>query len=195
VTDAVPTPAGVSNSPASDLYTYLPVPKITKLTPKTGSVAGGSVVVTGTELLHATEVTIGGVSVPFSVTSNTTLTTTAPPHSPAIVDLRVTTPGGTSVISATDHYTYTPIVESVTPAEGLAAGGASVTVTGTGFALGSTATTFKFGTTKAKSVSCETSTTCTVLSPAGTAATTVDVVATVNKVNSPKVVGDKFSYH
>jgi alpha-tubulin suppressor-like RCC1 family protein len=192
----VTTPAGVSNTTPSDHYTYLAVPTITSLKPKTGPVAGeNSVVVTGTELEHVTEVTFAGVSVPFTIQSNKSLTAIAPPHSLGIVDVRVTSPGGTSVISTKDHYSYTPIVESVAPNEGLAAGGASVTVTGTGFALGGTATTFKFGTKKATAVSCETSTTCTMLSPAGTVGTTVDVVATVSKVNSPKSASDKFSYH
>ena len=80
----------------------------------------------------------------------------------------------------------------MTPSSGPTAGGTSVTVTGTGFALGS-ATTFKFGRTKAASVSCASSTSCTVVSPAHEAGT-VDVIATVSKAKSPTSAGDRFTY-
>ena len=83
-------------------------------------------------------------------------------------------------------------LESVTPSSGSTDGGTSVTVTGTGFALGS-ATTFKFGKTKAASASCVSSTSCTVVSPAHEAGT-VDVIATVSKVKSPTGAGDLFTY-
>jgi N-acetylmuramic acid 6-phosphate (MurNAc-6-P) etherase len=66
-----------------------------------------------------------------------------------------------------------------------------VTVKGLNFLVGKT--TFKFGTAKATSVNCTSSTQCTMLSPAHTAGT-VDVVATANKLNSPVVAGDKYSY-
>jgi hypothetical protein len=70
----------------------------------------------------------------------------------------------------------------------------SVTVTGVGFAPGATATKFKFGTTAVRSVSCASSTECTVLAPAHEAAT-VEVAAIVNKVKSLKnPSGDDFTY-
>jgi hypothetical protein len=192
----VTTPAGTSNSTPSDHYTYLKPPTVTSLTPKSGSTAvETSVVIKGTELANVTEVTFGGVKVPFNVNSATSVTATAPLHAVGTVDVQLTSPGGTSVLSTKDHYTYTPIIESVAPNEGPAAGGTSVTVTGTGFALGSTATTFKFAARKPTSVSCESTTTCTMVSPLGTAGTTVDVIATVSKVNSPKGTSDHFTYH
>jgi hypothetical protein len=86
------------------------------------------------------------------------------------------------------------VLENLAPAAGSTLGGASVTVTGRGFALGSTATTFKFGTANAKSVSCTSSTTCVLTAPPH-AAGTVDVIATANKakatVNAP---ADQFTY-
>src|SRR5262249_41130201 len=59
------------------------------------------------------------------------------------VDVTVTTAGGTSAISASDHYTYTaaPTVTNVNPAAGPVAGGTSVTITGTNF-TGATAVQF-----------------------------------------------------
>ncbi len=191
----VTTQSGTSNAIEADQYTYLKPPAVSKLTPKTGPVTATSTVISGTELAHVTRVTFGGTEVAFTVTSPTTISTVAPAHSPAVVDVVLTSPGGTSAISAKDHYTYTPIVESLTPNEGPVAGGTSVTVTGSGFAPGATATTFKFGLKKPTAVSCETSTTCTMIAPAGAAAGTVNVVATVNKVNSPKAAGNVFTYH
>ena len=67
-------------------------------------------------------------------------------------------------------------------------------MTGSGFALGSTATAFKFGSVKAKSVSCSSSTTCVVSAPAQGAGT-VDVKATDNKaVSAVNAPADRFTY-
>jgi hypothetical protein len=70
-----------------------------------------------------------------------------------------------------------------------------VTVTGTGFALGTTATKVKFGTTTSKSVNCTSTTECTVMTPAHKAGT-VDVKATVSKLSSPtNPPADEFTYN
>jgi hypothetical protein len=105
----------------------------------------------------------------------------------------VTTGGGTSAISTADHFTFLPTVTGVSPAEGPAAGGTHVTITGSGFVTAKGATTFKFGTAKATEVECSSSTSCTATAPAH-AAGTVDVKATVNKASSPKNIGDHFTY-
>lgn len=67
-----------------------------------------------------------------------------------------------------------PTVTTVSPATGVAAGGAAVTLTGTGFQAGATV---KFGTTAAASVVVVDGTTITCVSPAHTAGA-VDVVVT-----------------
>jgi hypothetical protein len=88
----------------------------------------------------------------------------------------------------------TPIVTGISPSTGSKAGGATVTVTGTGFALGATATAVYFGTVKAASVNCVSTTTCTVVTPAH-AAGAVDVKVTVNKVASNKnAPADQYTY-
>jgi hypothetical protein len=95
-----------------------------------------------------------------------------------------------------------PTVTSVSPNSGSAR--AIVTVTGTGFVAGSSATRFSFTKTVgkkhkrraklAKSVNCTSTTSCAVLVPAGMG--TVDVVATVagqsSAINRP---GDEFTYN
>lgn len=193
----VTTPNGVSSPSMSDRYSYVKAPTVTKLTPKTGPTAGETTVtITGTELSTATGVSFGGIGARFKVDSNTSITATAPAAAAAgIVDVTVTAAGGTSATSTRDHYSYAPTVESLSPAIGSTSGGEVVTVTGTGFALGSTATVFKFGTHKSTSVSCASSTTCTVTTPKVTTAGTVELIATVAKVNSAKnPPGDSFTY-
>src|SRR4051812_11607080 len=72
-----------------------------------------------------------------------------------------------------DDYKFLPTITSLTPNAGSTAGGTSVTVTGSGFALGP-GTVFKFATIAGTAVNCTSSTECTVTSPAQTAGT-VDV--------------------
>jgi hypothetical protein len=183
----VTTASGTSPKTGNDRYTYVKAPTLTSLKPKSGPVTGGtSVVITGTEFTGATGVRFGTESVAFTVTSSKTITATAPPGAAGFVDVVVTTPGGSTSISTKDHYAYTPTIEAITPNTGSISGGETVTVTGTGFALGSTATVFKFGTHKPTSVSCTSSTTCTMKTPVVTVSGPVEVVATVNKENSPK---------
>jgi hypothetical protein len=173
------------------------VPTVTSLSPKSGSAAGGTLVkITGTGLAGATAVMFGSVEAHIvAVKSNTSISVEAPAGTVgAAVDVTVTTPGGTSSISAKDRFSYLPTVTGVSPSAGATTGGASVTVTGTGFALGNSATVFKFGTAKATSVDCTSTTECTIVAPAH-AAGTVDVKATVNKATSATSrPADEFTY-
>jgi large repetitive protein len=107
--------------------------------------------------------------------------------------VRVTTPAGTSAVVTSDRFTFTPSITGLTPSAGSTAGGASVLLKGSGFALGATATTFKFGTAKSSSVNCLSSTECEVVAPPH-AAGTVDVTATVGKVSSPRTSADHYTY-
>jgi len=192
----VTTPAGTSATSFADRFSYVPPPTVTKLKPNTGPVTGGTTVtVTGTNFTGATAVKFGSTDASsFTVKSGTTITAVSPAETAGTVDVRVTTSGGTSALSSKDHFKFASKVTGLSPNTGSAAGGTSVTVTGTGFALGKTATVFKFGTTKATSVNCTSTMECTVVSPAHAAAT-VDVKATVNKVSSAKVLGDRFTYN
>lgn len=192
----VTTPAGSSPTGAFDRFTYQMPPSVVKLSSKSGPPAGGtSVTITGTEFTAASSVVFGSAgAAPFTVNSPTSITAVAPPSVGATVDVRVTNSAGTSAVTSKDHFKYLAFVESLTPSAGSTVGGTSVTVTGSGFALGSTATTFKFGTTKAKAAQCTSSSTCVVTAPAH-AAETVDVVPTVNKtlgaINAPS---DRFTF-
>jgi hypothetical protein len=168
-------------------------PVVTKLGPTKGPAGGGTAVkITGTGFAGTTVVRFGSQEAAFTLTSGTKILASAPAGPLGTVDVTVTNPAGTSQTSAADHYKYTPSITSLSPKSGSTAGGTSVTVTGTGFALGS-ATIFKFGAGKATAVNCTSSTKCTVLSPPHAAAT-VDVKATVNAIASPKSAGDQFTF-
>jgi hypothetical protein len=172
-------------------------PTVTKVKPNTGPVAGGTALtITGTNLTGAMAVKFGSTNATsFTVKSATSITAVSPAEAAGTVDVTVTTPRGTSAVSSSDHFKFTPTVTRLSPKTGSKAGGTSVTVSGTGFALGKTATVFKFGSQKATSVNCTSTTRCTVVSPAH-AVGKVDVKATVNKASSAKnVPADQFTYN
>jgi len=122
------------------------------------------------------------------VLSPTQLTAISPAGT-GIVDVRVTAPGGTSVISAGDKFSYLPTVTKVSPSSGPAAGGTTVTITGTNFATPATVT---FGGVAATGVQVLSPTQLTAISPAGTGK--VDVRVTAPGGTSAISPADKFSY-
>ena len=83
-----------------------PSPTITGLVPNSGPTTGGtSVVITGTDFTGATAVTFGGTAgASFTVDSATQITAVTPTHAPTLVDVSVTTPGGTD--TATNAFTF-----------------------------------------------------------------------------------------
>jgi hypothetical protein len=105
----VTTPGGTSNVTPADRFTYMARPNITRISPAGGPVAGGTMVtITGTGFTGLTSVkfgTTGGIA-PTSVTP-TRITIGSPAHAAGAVDIRVTTPGGTSNVTPADRFTYT----------------------------------------------------------------------------------------
>ena len=196
----VTTPNGTSaiNAP-SDQFTYNApaLPTVTGVSPSSGPAAGGtSVTVTGTNLTGATAVDFGtghpGTSI--SGVTATSLTVTSPAGT-GTVNVTVTTPNGTSAINApSDQFTYNapalPTVTGVSPSNGPAAGGTSVTVSGTNL---TGATAVDFGTNPGTAITGVTATSLTVTSPAGTG--TVDVtVTTPNGTSAVNAPSDQFTY-
>ena len=173
------------------------VPQVVKLTPKTGPAAGHtSVAITGSGFTGASAVRFGATpATGVTISSGTSITVLAPAATSGSVDVTVTGPGGTSATTSADLYKYKPpTVTGVSPDTGTTAGSTSVTISGSGFALGS-ATTFKFAAGLATSVNCTSTSVCTALSPPHGKAATVDVKATVGSVNSPKnAPNDHFIY-
>lgn len=103
----VTTPGGTSGILAGDKYVYGP-PMVSGLNPRSGPTTGNTTVtITGRGFVAGATVKFGTTAA-ASVTylSSTTIKAVAPPHPAGTVDVRVTTPGGTSAIVASDKYTY-----------------------------------------------------------------------------------------
>ncbi len=190
-------PTGTSTGvPASD-FTYAAAPTVTKVSPNKGPAAGGTTVtITGTGFTGTTAVDFGSTpALEFHVNSATSITATSPADSAGAADVRVTTPSGQSEIVSRDVFKYAaPTITNIAPDNG-PLDGASVTITGTGFGVGASATTFKFGKVVGSTIDCASSTECDVLAPAAKKAGTVEVFATVDKLKSKKTPpADRFTY-
>jgi len=130
-------------------------------------------------------------------TKTPTVSHTFPAAGPYLVALTVFAANGTSIGTAQTvavGKAPAPTVTRVSPKKGPAEGATGVTVTGTGFGPGTSATSFKFGSTPASEVNCASATTCTLVDPAHKAGT-VDVKATVGGQSSRKnAPADQFTY-
>jgi hypothetical protein len=87
---------------SSHLVQLYPPPVVTGASGATSSVA-----ISGKNFTGAISVTFGGAAVGFTFNNDSSITATAPPGtSGSKVDVIVTTPGGTSTVTAADLYTY-----------------------------------------------------------------------------------------
>ena len=123
----VSTGAGSSSSsgaPDINEFTYAPTraPTVTSVSPSSGSpIPSGSVTIHGSNFSDggvAPIVDFGSVASIGSMSySSNQITTTIPPSmNPGTVDITVTTPAGTSAVSASDQYTYVGTVAPSGPA-------------------------------------------------------------------------------
>ncbi|WP_330473090.1 IPT/TIG domain-containing protein [Terrabacter sp. C0L_2] len=146
----VTTPAGTSPVSSRTTFAFEAVPTVSALSSRTSTTRGGTVVtITGTGLLRASAVRFGtAAGTGLTHLSATQVRVSAPAHAAGTVDVRVTTPGGTSAVTAADRFTYTsapvapaPTVTGLSVTAGPTRGGTIVDVSGTGF-TGATAATF-----------------------------------------------------
>ncbi|MDK9716485.1 MAG: DUF1566 domain-containing protein [Trichlorobacter sp.] len=89
------------------------VPTVTGISPARGQASGGSqVLISGANLANASTVKFGATTATgFTIVSDTQITAIAPAGTVAsVVDISVTTPGGTSVASSSSKFTYTGLV-------------------------------------------------------------------------------------
>jgi hypothetical protein len=169
------------------------LPTVTRVSPASGTVAGGTnVIITGTGLRDVYSVLFGSVAATsFQVVSATQVRAVAPPQAAGVVDVRVVAPIDKSAVVAADQFTYVPVaVTHVTPASGTVAGGTTVTITGTSLA-GATAVTF--GGVAATSFTPVSSTRITAVSPPNPGGT-VDIQVTAPGGTSSFVSADQFTY-
>jgi hypothetical protein len=171
-----------------------PAPTVSGVSPTSGPAAGGTtVLITGTGFTGATAVQFGNVSASsFTVNSDTQISAVSPAQAAGTVDVTVANPNGTSAVGSADRFTYVaaPTVTSISPNSGPAAGGTTVTITGTGFTATSTV---KFGSVAASSVTFVSATSLTAVSPAK-AAGIVDVTVTTVGGTSASGSPDQYTY-
>ena len=190
---SVVAPDGTSSNTAADNFHYLAPPTVGSLSPDHGN-AGETVTITGTNLTGATGVKFGSADATDVTVVDATHVTAKAPAGSGTVDVRVTTPDGTSANGAADDFTYDaappaqpPTVSSLSPTGGSA--GTTVTITGTNL----TGTTgVKFGSADATDVSFVDATHVTAKAPAGTG--TVDVRVTTPGGTSADTASDNFTY-
>jgi hypothetical protein len=127
------------------------------------------------------------------VNSTTSISATAPPGTPtSVVGVTVTGPGGTSTVTASDSYTYGPLVTAVSPNSGSHLGRTTVTIKGVGL---TGATAVNFGTTAVTSgfTVNNTGTQITLAAPAGVAGT-VNITVTVGGTTTTVGPLDQYTY-
>jgi hypothetical protein len=190
----VTTPGGTSADTVASRFTYLG-PTITRVSPSSGPGAGGTLVtVTGLYLNGVTGVAFGTTpATRYSVNAaGTSLSVYSPSQSAGLTDIRITTPGGTSLVSATDRFTYLgPTITRVYPASGPGAGNTEVTISGMNL---NGVSSVLFGTNGAsRYVVNDAGTAITAFSPPGTAGL-VNIRVTTPGGTSAVSTADRFSY-
>ncbi|MGP8235079.1 MAG: beta strand repeat-containing protein, partial [Limisphaerales bacterium] len=183
---------GNSSAAAGPSASFAITPTVTGISPTLGPATGStSVTITGTGFASGATVRFGTtVATGVTVVNSTTITATSP-TGPGLVDVTVTVGSQTSATSPADQFTYlqAPTVTGISPTVGPAAGGTSVTIAGTSF---TGATTVKFGTAVATSLTVVSPTQITAISPAG--AGTADVTVTAGGQTSATSAADQFTY-
>lgn len=104
----VVTAYGKSALSTRDRFRYVAPPTVSSVSPS-GSIPGGgaSVTIRGTNYIGKISVSFGTApATSLSVASATELRVTAPAHTLGTVDVRVTTPYGSSATTASDRFTY-----------------------------------------------------------------------------------------
>ncbi len=149
--------------PQAFTYGDLP-PTVTKVSPVSGPAAGGTVVtIDGANFQQGASVSVGALNAKVVSITGSRLMVTMPAHAPGTVGFTVTNPGAKSV-SVAAAFTYKaggPALTHVLPDSGPIAGGTTVTLVGSGFTSGTTAS---FGQVKA-TVLARTAETLTVRTP------------------------------
>jgi hypothetical protein len=173
---------------------FVPAPRVATVTPSSGP-QGSTVTITGTAFSGATHVAFGTLAAAnFTVTNDTSITAITPGQRTGSVDVSVTTlDGGASANNSNDRFTFlpTPRVASISPTQGSADGGTTVTISGVNF-TGTTAV--DFGGVPATIIAV-TDTSITATSPPGPdSGVTVDVTVTSSNGTSATSPTDRYTY-
>jgi hypothetical protein len=169
VADVVVTNPDGQSITATGGYSYQqPAPALSAVTPASGSVKGGTIVVLGgTNFLPGPSVTFGGVAATVTTANATSITVSAPPNaSQGAVSVTVTNSDGQAG-TLSGGYDYVaagpkPSISSLNSASGSTAGGAAVSITGSNFVAGATV---MFGGAPATNVTVASSSSITATTP------------------------------
>jgi hypothetical protein len=185
--------SGIAAGGFHDLAYGEPLPTVTAVSPDAGSTVGGtSVSVTGSGFAGATAVRFGASAVTsFTVNSTSSITAIAPAGALGTVNVTVLTEAGASPVVAADRFSYLapPTIRKLSVKSGPAAGGTSVTITGTNL---QDATAVSFGAVSAATFTVDSTSTITAIAPAGAGAVEV-AVGTPGGVSAP-AKHDQFSF-
>lgn len=166
---------GVSSTSSADQFTFANAPPtVTGLSLSVGALYGGTVVtISGQNLTGATSINFGSLpATSFKINSSGSIVAIAPAGSVGIVDVTVTTAGGTSTTSTADRFTYvtpdnnsstTPIVSGISDNTDSTSGGTSVTIHGVNF---TGVTSVLFGTVPSASFTVDSDISITAVVPA-----------------------------
>src|SRR5439155_878407 len=168
--------------------TFQAGPAITGISPNSGPTAGGqSVNINGSDLSGATSVTFGGAAATITANTASQITVTTPAHAAGVVDVVVTTPGGSTTWTGGYTFQAGPAITGISPNSGPTAGGQSVNINGADLS-GATSVTFGGA---AAAITANTATQITVTTPTH-AAGAVDVVVTTPGGNTTSTGGYTF---
>jgi DNA-binding beta-propeller fold protein YncE len=171
-------------------------PKVTTISPSTGSEAGSTeVTIHGTGFAEGANVEFESKpALNVTVDSASEITATSPAGSGSKLHVTVTNPAGTSPAEATDEFTYTtpgqPTIGEIAPTYGNELGETKVTIIGTEFLAGSEV---HFGSSPATNVTVDSGKEITATSPAG-ALGVVNVTVTTSDGTSAFTPGDEYKY-
>jgi hypothetical protein len=195
----VTTPSGTSAVSAADQFTYVvpPAPEVTGLSLSSGSTIGGfRVTLIGNNFSNASAVSFGGTPAGFQVFSDNEIVVQAPAHAAGVVDITVTTPGGTSAVSAADQLTYVappaPVITGLSSPSDSTLGGSYALLSGSGF-TGATTVSFGGVVVPAPYLTLNSDSAITARVPAH-AAGVVDVTVTTPAGTSAPSVADQFTF-
>ncbi|GAA2478272.1 IPT/TIG domain-containing protein [Terrabacter carboxydivorans] len=189
----VTSPGGTSTASTSARFGYQAPPTVTSLSTGAGPVLGGTTVtLTGQHLAGATRVAFGPTAASFTVLSPTSIRATTPARPVGVVGVVVTTPYGTSPLTAATTFAFDPVpsITTISPQTGPPAGGTVVTLTGTGLTR---ATAVRFGTATATDLVRVSDTVVRVTTPAHVPEQ-VDVVVTTPGGTSVAGTRSRFAY-
>jgi len=174
-------------------------PTVTSVVPQTGPLAGGTLVtINGSDFTSsagatAPSVSFGGApATQVIVVSSSQLKAQAPAHAAGSVAVQVTTADGQSA-SLASAFTYKTVkfsINSVSPLSGPAAGGTTVTISGSDFQAGASVT---FGGLAATSVSLSNSSTITAVTPVHSSGSVT--VTVTNSSGDSTTLPSGFTFH